>query len=117
MIRTLTGSDLNVPRNENYLLCEWSDGNSRVVFSFAKKGEKGLTAHIASGKRGLRKAKIAINEFCEWAFESMPWCDFIFAITDKPGIKKMCENRCDFHKLAKKNEIEALVRVRHGLYT
>ena len=115
MIRSLTGSDMNVTRNENYAVCEWSDGKNRIVFSFCQKGDKAINAHIASGKRSLRKVKIAINEFCQWAFETLDWCDFIFAVTDKTGIEKVC-NKCKFSLLSTKGKIKAYVRSRNGIY-
>lgn len=111
MIRSLTGSDLDVPRDENYLVCEWSDGRNRIVFSFCQKGDKAISAHIASGKRSLRKVKIAINEFCQWAFETMDWCSFIFALTDLSGIENVCK-KCGFELLCERANIKALVRVR-----
>jgi hypothetical protein len=88
----LKGDDLNVYCDENYRLVQCCGGH--IVFSYAKKG-KGMTAHFASDRIGLRHVKPAIHSFCEWLFRNYEWCKVIFAVIDKKrmniiGLVKKC---------------------------
>lgn len=108
MIRHLCGSDLGVPRIPEALLVEWAEGNSRVVFSYAKQGE-GISAHFAASKESLREVKTAIGDFCEWIFSAYDWCRCIFAVTSRKSIERMIA-RLGFLHLTTAEPYEIYVR-------
>jgi hypothetical protein len=102
-----------VIKNENYMVVEWL-GCLGVFFSFAKRG-MAINAHIASNKDGLRKLSIAINEFCEWVFDTYEWCRDILAIVKKNSICKLIQ-RCEFKHILNLGENMLLMRSRdHGV--
>jgi len=78
--KALTGSDLNVYHDEHYVMVETTMNDRRYVFSFAQKGQA-ITMHFAAEK--MLGVKNACDEFCQWAFEVMPWCRMIFAVIDQ----------------------------------
>ena len=94
-MKVCTGNDNGVARDENHIVVETEE--PRVVFSFCRKGNA-VSAHFAAdgvNKNGIKKA---INEFCEWVFESMSWCEMILGIVCKRSIGHLIE-QCGFEKL------------------
>ncbi len=104
----LCGSDLNVPRNQNYLVVETD--NPRIVFSYSQKG-KAITAHFACPPESRRHIKPAINAFCEWVFLSYGWCKMIFACTEYSSIGRIIR-KCGFKLLDEFNECDVYVKER-----
>ena len=91
-MKLLNGDDWGVARNDQHMVVETE--NPRVVFSFTQKGEA-IAAHFAVRNVGKNALIGSINEFCQWAFESMPWCKMILAVIDRRVIGKVIE-KCGF---------------------
>lgn len=96
-MKICTGNDWGVARNDKHMVVETE--NPRVVFSFTQKGES-ISAHFAIRNIGKNALIGAINEFCQWTFESMPWCKMILAVVDRRVIGKVIE-RCGFFSCGK----------------
>lgn len=99
----------NIPEelyiDENHLVYE-INGN---WFSFTKKGNS-LMVHWAT--RNVRKARESSNQFCNWAFETFPWCRMIIGPIKRRSVVKLAE-RCGFIKMFEaKDEKGAFVLVR-----
>ena len=94
-------------RDENHLVVRHSSG---VFFSFAQVG-MAISAHFAAGKDALRSIRYAIDEFCDWAFHAMPWCEMILANIDKPSVSRLV-SKCNFCPLTTADNSEILVRYR-----
>jgi hypothetical protein len=110
MIRFLSGDDLGVPKIPECMVVEWTEFDSRVVFSFAQLGQ-GITAHFASGKESLREVKTAINDFCEWIFWAFPWCEMVFAVIGIESVERLVK-KCGFRWIATKGPYQVYARYR-----
>lgn len=77
--------------DENYIAVRHISG---VCFSFAKR-KTAINAHFSASGPGLRKVKEAIEDFCQWAFKSMPWLTAILATIEKPSVARLVE-KCAF---------------------
>lgn len=109
IFRELTGSDLGIARNNNYLLTEWN-GEGRIVFSYAQRGGA-MMAHIASDKKGLRNIKQAITDFCRFIFINYKFCTMIMAVVGTPSIERLIQ-KCEFKYFMDEQEYSLYVRVR-----
>ena len=96
-----------VLRDENHIVVRHPSG---VFFSFAQIGSA-VSAHFAAGKESLRSVRSAINDFCDWAFYVMPWCEMIFACVAIESVTRLIK-KCGFSPLALADDAEILVRYR-----
>jgi hypothetical protein len=87
---------------------EWSDGEHRVVLSYAQQGN-GMTIHFASAPDSLRYVKQALEEFCGWIFWAYDWCEMIFAVIGKPSVERIIK-KVGFEWLTRTNDYEIYVR-------
>lgn len=99
---------LGVETNESHEVFRWSE--RRVFFSCCEKGEA-LSAHFSADRSGIRQLKAAIDEFCGWAFASMPWCRMIFACIVRPSVTRLVV-KCGFSFLGILEDLQIYVRYR-----
>lgn len=107
-LKLLSGNDLGVPRNENYLVVE--SENPRIVFSYAQKGQA-ITLHFACPPESLRDLRNGLNQFCDWLFYAYPWCRMIFGFINKPSVERMVV-KIGFDKLMEIDEGAIYIRLR-----
>lgn len=108
MIYPFSGNDLNVPRDDNHILCEWR-GNGRIVFSFSMMGNA-ISAHFASGPKSLRYIKGAIEEFSDHIKVFFPWCTMILANIDRPSVIRLVK-KCGFGYVASYGKCTVYARI------
>lgn len=96
-MKPLSGPDWGVARDEKHLVVE--SENPRVVFSFTRRGNA-ISIHFATDKDGMKGVEEKLNEFCDWAFESMAWCTMIVGFIGRRSVEKIA-NRCGFKFLRK----------------
>lgn len=99
---------LDVATDENHAVLRWS--GARVFFSCCQKGQA-LSAHFSADREGIRLLKPAIEEFCAWAFASMPWCRMIFACIVRPSVARLVV-KCGFTLLETRDDLQIYVRFR-----
>lgn len=99
---------LGIAHDENHAVFRWSEG--RVFFSCCEKGEA-LSAHFSTDREGIRMLKPAIDEFCSWAFDVMPWCKIIFACITRPSVERLVV-KCGFSFLEAREGLQIYMRVR-----
>lgn len=91
--RMAEGDLLGVQKRSHHVAIEWI-GPGRIIFSFAQRGQA-MSAHFASDKAGLRHLKTAIDDFCQWVFESLDDIDMVLAIMTLPSVVRLVQ-RCGF---------------------
>ena len=94
--------------NDNYLYFKWNKPDCNVVFSVTRKGN-GAMCHFKSDKKGLRKLKQALNEWCEFCFWLFDWCEMIIATIRPSSVKKLAE-KCEFKKVLDSNNLSLYIR-------
>lgn len=99
---------MGIALNENHEVFRWTGG--RVFFSCCLKGEA-LSAHFSADRQSIRMLKTAINEFCVWAFEIMPWCRMIFACIVRPSVERLVV-KCGFSYLEAREGLQIYMRVK-----
>jgi hypothetical protein len=97
---------LGIAEDENHMVFRWL--KARVFFSCCEKGQA-LSAHFSAGPEALRLIRPAIDEFCAWAFESMPWCRMIFACIVRQSVARLVE-KCGFSLLETRGDLQIYVR-------
>jgi len=109
------GDLMGLPTGENYLVYRWDNPDCKILFSICRQGN-GITGHLASDKRGLRKLKTAMKEMIDFVFTNFKWCEMIFAKAKTRSLKKLDE-KVGFVLLGKANECDVYVLTRevyHG---
>ena len=106
------GDLMGLLADENYLVFRWNEPDCKVLFSVCQKG-KAANCHFASDKRGLKKVKKAIGEFCEFVFWIFDWCTMVMAIVDRDSVGRICE-RLDFQHTLDVEGKKIYVRHRDG---
>ena len=104
-----SGDLIGLPTDRNHLNFRWSESDCKVLFSVSRQGN-GASCHFASDKRGVKKVRQAINEFCEFVFDIFPWCEMIIAKMAKRIVKIVRE--CGFEKLTEVGEVQVYIRRR-----
>lgn len=91
------GDLMGLAVNKNHLVFIWNDPTCKILFSIVKRGQVAL-CHFASDKRGLRKIKTAIDDFCKFCF-TQPWCEFIMGFVKAKSVMRTL-NQCGFEHIA-----------------
>lgn len=99
---------LGVAHDGNHEVFRWSE--ARLFVSCCKKGE-GISAHFATDRPGTRHIKQAIEEFCAWTFDVLPWCRIIFACIVKPSVERLVV-KCGFSYLETIDDLHIYARFR-----
>ena len=99
---------LGVPLDENHGLVEWFDGEARVVFSFARRGNA-LDCHFAANKKALRHLRRAFDDFCELVRSEVKWCTMIISINNKDSVERLIK-KLGFTYLISNEDCKAYVR-------
>lgn len=98
------GKDLiGLHTNENHYNFKFNDPDCRILFSITRKGNA-IFAHLASNKKGLRKLKAAIKDFCEFIFWLYDWCEMIIATIDRASLGRWLRQIGFFKILQKKDD-------------
>lgn len=97
---------LGVAVDDNHSVFKWSGG--QVFFSCCQKGDA-LSAHFSTDRKGIRLLRQAIEEFCTWAFDVMPWCRMIFACIVRPSVVRLVV-KCGFSYLVEREGAQIYVR-------
>ena len=95
--------------DENHLTVLWL-GPADVMFSYSQRG-KAISAHFAADKSGIRHLRMAINDFCEWAFFHYPWARMILAQIKKPSVERLVQ-KCGFSFVTEHEDIRVYMRGR-----
>lgn len=113
MIEPISGPDLGVYHNENYVLHEMkTPEGARIVFSATQQG-KALSCHFAAEKAALRHIKPSIELYVRWLFETCKWCRMIIAVIDKPSVVRVVR-KLNFKRLGITNSNQQIyIRCRH----
>lgn len=93
---------------DDHEVFKWS--TAPVFCSCCRKGD-GISAHFSADREGIRLLKDAINEFCGWAFDVLPWCKMIFACIVRPSVERLVV-KCGFSFLDVIDNIRVYVRYR-----
>lgn len=97
--------ECRVPKNEHYLVFKHPDHD--IYFSCCERGEA-LNCHFSSEKGSLRHIKPAINDWCEFVFNSTSY-DKIIALTQKASIDRLI-SKCGFCFVGAYNDINVFER-------
>lgn len=96
--------------NDSYLVFRWIEPDCNIIFSIAQRG-KAANVHFASDKSGLRKIKIAIDEFCDFIFSRFDWSTMIMAIIKLPSVVRIVE-KCGFQYITDIDDNKVYTRLR-----
>lgn len=88
------GDLIGLPTSDNHLNFRWIEPKCKVLFSVCQQGN-GASIHFASDKKGLRKLKQAINEFCDFCFYLFDWCEMIIGKIQIPSVERLVV-KCGF---------------------
>lgn len=102
------GNIKDLPTTENHLNFRWSKGD--ILFSVTRQGNAACI-HFSASKNALRKLVEAINEFCEYIFDTCDWCKMIIGTVKKKSIIKLGD-KCQFSKIDYKDKITVMMRKR-----
>lgn len=103
-------SPQKLPTDINHLNFRWLGKGCNIMFSVARQGNA-ASCHFSSDRKGLRKLKQAINEWCEFVFWMFDWCEMIIGKVEKENISKLLKE-CDFKLCGKADNVLAYVRLR-----
>ena len=104
------GDLIGLPTSDKHLNFRWDEPDCKVLFSACQQGNA-ASCHFASDKRGLRKLKQAINEFCDFAFWLFEWCEMIMAKIDKKSVERLVK-RCGFEEMARNKDVSIWIKKR-----
>lgn len=99
---------LGIAGDGDHEIFRWDTG--QVFFSCCQKGQA-ISAHFSAGEKALRHIKQAINEFCDWVFESAPWCKMILACIVKPSVERIVL-KCGFTYLEALGDLQIYMRAK-----
>ena len=92
------GDLMGLPTDKNHLNFRWVPvTDCKILFSISRQGN-GASCHFASDKAGMKKIRIAINEFCEFIFNTFLWCEMIIAKINREKVINIVKD-CGFEKL------------------
>lgn len=97
---------LGIAEDENHFVVKWMAAN--VFFSCCQKGNS-ISAHFSAEREAIRHLKQAIDEFCRWAFDVMPWCRMIFACIVRQSVARLVV-KCGFSFLETRDDLQIYVR-------
>ena len=90
MFYEYSGDLIGLETTDNHLIYRWSDRGCKILFSVCRHGNA-ASCHFSSDKNGLRKLRVAINEFMGFVFKSFTWCEMIIAIVKVNSVKRLVE--------------------------
>lgn len=95
--------------DENHIAIRHHSG---VCFSFARRGNA-VMLHFSSTKKAMRHVKGAINELCDWVFDSMPWATMTMACisVNRQSVARLVL-KCGFEHLIDHDGHTIYIRVR-----
>lgn len=96
--------------NENYAVFRWDEPDCKVLVSVAQRGNA-ANCHFACDRNGLRKMKQAIEEFCDFIFKVLEWCDSVMAIIEKKSVERLVK-KCGFEHAANIDDLSVYVRLK-----
>lgn len=100
---------MGLATDENHLVFRWIKPDCKVLFSAGQKGNA-MSCHFASDKRGLRRLRQAINEFCVFVFYAFPWCRMILATVNVPSVARLLPD-CDFEHIGDCDDCKIFMRL------
>lgn len=90
-----SGNLMGLPITDDHLVYRWVRDDCKVLFSVTRLGDA-VSCHFASDKAGLRHIKKAIDEWCQFVFETLNWCTMVIAQIVKPSVARLVE-KCGFN--------------------
>ena len=99
---------LGVAHDDDHFVVRWE--KAPVFFSCCRKGNA-ISAHFSAAAPSVRLLKEAIEEYCRWAFECLPWCRIILACIVKPSVIRLVK-KCGFNYLETHGDLQIYMRVR-----
>lgn len=104
------GDLMGLPTDANHYVYRWLEPECKVLFSATRQGEA-MSIHLASDKKGLRRLKQALNEFCEYVFKVFSWCKMIIGKVNRRSIANLVV-KCGFSEVYRNKDKSAWVRSR-----
>lgn len=93
--------DIGIPYDKDHMFYSWND---KVYFTATMRGDT-LDTHIAAKGKNKRFLRIAIRDFCMYAFDKYKWCTKIAACVKLKSVKNLLI-KCGFTSLAIIDECE-----------
>lgn len=92
-----TGNFIGLKTNKNHRVFRWRKKDCKILFSVTRQGSV-ASCHFASDKKGLRRVRQAINEFCYFCFKVFEWCKKIIAKINISSVERLV-GKCGFVKV------------------
>ena len=105
-----SGDLIGLPTSDNHLSFRWIEPSCKILFSVCRQGNA-ASCHLATDKKGLRKLKQAINEYCDFVFWLFDWCKMIIGKVEKDSIGRILK-KCSFKLLGNSGKVTIYVRAR-----
>ena len=100
-----------LPTDHNHLNVKWVHGD--IWFSLTKRGEA-VSMHFACLPQERRRIKEAADAFCEWVFDTYPWCKMILAVVGPRSVVKLAK-KCGFSVVAERPGVTYMARCKNEL--
>lgn len=105
-----SGHLMGLPVTESHLVYRWNHPCCKVLFSVTRLGEA-VSCHFSSCPKGVRHLKEAIDEWCQFVFQTLEWCTMVIAQVVKPSVARLIEKR-GFKPVGKVDDIMVYARCR-----
>ena len=102
----------SLPTSETHTVFRWHEPGCKILFSATRQGNA-MSCHFSSDRRGLRKLKQAIDEFCNFCIETYKWCTMIIAKIKKNSVVRLVE-KCGFKFVLAACGGKIYARCKHG---
>lgn len=94
--------------SDKYIVFRWVNNNCKVLFSVTQKGNA-ANCHFTSDKKGLRYLEEALNDWCEFCFWMLDWCELVLGVIERPSVARLAE-KCGFEKIASQDNKQIYIR-------
>ena len=85
-------SDTGLWYDDRFIILRWHGGppEAKLLASITQVG-KGIEAHFASNKAGLRYVSQMLKEGIDFIFDTFPWCQCIYAPVHLKSVERIVE--------------------------
>jgi hypothetical protein len=104
MFSEYKGDFIGLYNNKNHLVYRWDDPDCKILFSVTRQGDAAC-CNFASDKRGLRRLRVAIDDFLDFVFTNFTWCIMILADVKLRSVKRLVK-KLGFEICAKSKEFD-----------
>lgn len=114
MFTLYSGDTGELTCDSDHLVYLWDNSACKILFSITRAGNSAL-CHFSSDKAGLKLLRFAMNDFSDFIFKNLKWCEMILANVKMRSVSKLIQSVGFAHIASNAAENTQLyMRLKHG---